>query len=60
MWVVWFLKIYIGVKHWNRSILAKYIWDLANKLDLPWVKWINSIYLKGSNIWNIDLKGDYS
>ncbi|XP_062118969.1 uncharacterized protein LOC133832673 [Humulus lupulus] len=45
---------------WNRSVLAKYIWALAFKPDLLWVKWINSIYLKDTSFWNYDLKGDCS
>ncbi|XP_062118795.1 uncharacterized protein LOC133832472 [Humulus lupulus] len=47
-------------KVWNRAILAKYVWDISAKPDLLWVKWINSIYLKGVNIWTYDLKADCS
>ncbi|XP_062103945.1 uncharacterized protein LOC133815075 [Humulus lupulus] len=45
---------------WNCSVLAKYIWAISTNPDLLWVKWINSIYLKGVNIWNYELKGDCS
>ncbi|XP_062089402.1 uncharacterized protein LOC133795936 [Humulus lupulus] len=45
---------------WNRAVLAKYVWALSSKTDLLWVKWINSIYLKGGNIWNYEMKGDCS
>ncbi|XP_062080526.1 uncharacterized protein LOC133785295 [Humulus lupulus] len=46
--------------NWNQAILAKYIWAIFEKHDLLWVKWINSIYLKGSNLWNYKLKPDSS
>ncbi|XP_062075819.1 uncharacterized protein LOC133779939 [Humulus lupulus] len=39
---------------------TKYVWALSAKPNLLWVKWINSIYLKGVNIWNYELKGDCS
>ncbi|XP_062114537.1 uncharacterized protein LOC133825639 [Humulus lupulus] len=45
---------------WNRAFLAKYVWAISAKPDLLWVKWINSIYLKGANIWNYELKADCS
>ncbi|XP_062118489.1 uncharacterized protein LOC133832121 [Humulus lupulus] len=59
------LKAYGGLgfgdrANWNRAVLAKYVWALSDKPDLLWVKWINSIYLKGVNIWNYELKGDCS
>ncbi|XP_062099266.1 uncharacterized protein LOC133805147 [Humulus lupulus] len=45
---------------WNRAILAKYIWAISEKHDVIWVKWINSIYLKGSNFWSYKLPPDTS
>ncbi|XP_062109675.1 uncharacterized protein LOC133821329 [Humulus lupulus] len=45
---------------WNYAILAKYIWAISEKHDLLWVKWINSIYLKGSNFWSYKLPPDTS
>ncbi|XP_062103007.1 uncharacterized protein LOC133813999 [Humulus lupulus] len=45
---------------WNRAVLAKYVWAISAKPDLLWVKWINSIYLKGVNIWNYELKENCS
>ncbi|XP_062086329.1 uncharacterized protein LOC133792438 [Humulus lupulus] len=45
---------------WNQTVLAKYVWAISAKPDLLWVKWINSIYLKGVNIWNYELKEDCS
>uniref|UniRef100_A0A803P4G4 Reverse transcriptase domain-containing protein n=1 Tax=Cannabis sativa TaxID=3483 RepID=A0A803P4G4_CANSA len=45
---------------WNKASLARFIWDLMNKKDLLWVKWINSIYLKGSDFWSYRMSMDTS
>ncbi|XP_062093552.1 uncharacterized protein LOC133799565 [Humulus lupulus] len=45
---------------WNYAILAKYMWAISEKHDLLWVKWINSIYLKGSDFWSYRLLSDTS
>ncbi|XP_062112719.1 uncharacterized protein LOC133823882 [Humulus lupulus] len=47
-------------QRWNHAILAKYIWAISEKMDLLWVKWINSIYLKGSDFWTYKLPPDTS
>ncbi|XP_062099754.1 uncharacterized protein LOC133805589 [Humulus lupulus] len=46
--------------NWNCAILAKFIWAISDKSDLLWVKWINTIYLKGTHFWAYDLKPDSS
>lgn len=43
---------------WNHAILAKYVWAISEKQDWLWVKWVNSVYLKGSNFWDYKLKTD--
>ncbi|XP_062094015.1 uncharacterized protein LOC133800051 [Humulus lupulus] len=45
---------------WNRAIFAKYVWAITEKHDVLWVKWINSIYLKGSDFWSYRLPPDTS
>uniref|UniRef100_A0A803PQB5 Reverse transcriptase n=1 Tax=Cannabis sativa TaxID=3483 RepID=A0A803PQB5_CANSA len=45
---------------WNKASLARFIWDLMNKKDLLWVKWINSNYLKGSDFWSYRMSMDTS
>ncbi|XP_062103573.1 uncharacterized protein LOC133814656 [Humulus lupulus] len=45
---------------WNQTILAKYILAINEKRDLLWVKWVNSVYLKGVSIWSYELKLDTS
>ncbi|KAL2927768.1 LINE-1 reverse transcriptase-like protein [Bienertia sinuspersici] len=34
---------------WNIAALGKYIWDIANKNDSLWLKWVNHHYIKGKN-----------
>ncbi|XP_062075598.1 uncharacterized protein LOC133779683 [Humulus lupulus] len=45
---------------WNRAILAKYIWALSEQPEILWVKWVNSIYLKGLSFWSYTVKSDCS
>ncbi|XP_074271494.1 uncharacterized protein LOC141595428 [Silene latifolia] len=33
-------------KSWNKALLGKYAWWLANKQDHLWVKWVNHVYMK--------------
>ncbi|XP_015166803.1 uncharacterized protein [Solanum tuberosum] len=37
---------------WNEAAIAKYVWNIANKADNLWVKWVNHVYLKGEDWWN--------
>lgn len=32
---------------WNIALLGKFVWNIANKTDNLWVKWIDHVYLKG-------------
>ncbi|KAL2934382.1 LINE-1 reverse transcriptase-like protein [Bienertia sinuspersici] len=34
---------------WNIAALGKYIWDIANKNDSLWLKWVNHHYIEGKN-----------
>nr|XP_016450017.1 PREDICTED: uncharacterized protein LOC107774877 [Nicotiana tabacum] len=36
---------------WNEIAIAKYVWNVAQKADNLWVKWINNIYLKDKAWW---------
>ena len=31
---------------WNYACLVKLIWNLSDKNDLLWIKWVHSIYIK--------------
>ncbi|XP_074297547.1 uncharacterized protein LOC141628284 [Silene latifolia] len=34
------------VKKWNKALLGKYVWWLANKKDHLWVRWVSHVYMK--------------
>ncbi|XP_074305729.1 uncharacterized protein LOC141640949 [Silene latifolia] len=36
-----------ALKIWNKALVGKYIWWLANKKDHLWVRWVNHVYMKG-------------
>ncbi|KAJ8431470.1 hypothetical protein Cgig2_033984 [Carnegiea gigantea] len=45
----------LGIKDfgtWNKALIAKLVWVIANKKDLLWVKWIHGKYLKSNNWWS--------
>ncbi|VFQ75989.1 unnamed protein product [Cuscuta campestris] len=51
----------LGLKNllkWNQACLMKLLWDIANKKDTLWVKWIHNKYLKGSSVWDYTTKPD--
>ncbi|KAL8472289.1 hypothetical protein ACS0TY_029490 [Phlomoides rotata] len=37
---------------WNSALLAKIIWDVHNKKDSIWIKWVSEQYLNGRTIWD--------
>nr|XP_010321228.1 uncharacterized protein LOC104647500 [Solanum lycopersicum] len=41
----------INMKVWNRAAVAKLCWDLANKEDKLWIKWIHAYIIKGQREW---------
>ncbi|XP_062119360.1 uncharacterized protein LOC133833120 [Humulus lupulus] len=45
---------------WNLVLLAKYVWAVSSKHDILWVKWVDSIYLKGHNFWHYRVPQDVS
>nr|GEY28841.1 hypothetical protein [Tanacetum cinerariifolium] len=36
---------------WNNALLVKHLWNIANKKDTLWVKWVSTIKLNGVSIW---------
>ena len=41
----------INMRVWNRAAIAKLCWDLANKEDKLWIKWVHTYYIKGQREW---------
>ena len=40
-----------SLQKWNEVLLTKHIWNVCNKQDTLWVKWICTERLKGKSIW---------
>ncbi|XP_057251652.1 uncharacterized protein LOC130591764 [Beta vulgaris subsp. vulgaris] len=36
---------------WNVAAIGKYVWQITNKADLLWIKWIHSLYIKEATWW---------
>ncbi|XP_019255001.1 PREDICTED: uncharacterized protein LOC109233569 [Nicotiana attenuata] len=36
----------VNLALWNKAAITKYTWELANKKDKLWIKWIHSYYIK--------------
>lgn len=34
---------------WNTAAVGKLVWNVANKKDMLWVKWVNEVYIKGDS-----------
>uniref|UniRef100_A0A803Q8J2 Reverse transcriptase zinc-binding domain-containing protein n=1 Tax=Cannabis sativa TaxID=3483 RepID=A0A803Q8J2_CANSA len=45
---------------WNPAMISKYVWEIMEKKDLLWVKWVNLIYLKDESFWSYNQKPDTS
>ncbi|XP_062085627.1 uncharacterized protein LOC133791723 [Humulus lupulus] len=45
---------------WNTILLAKFVWAVSSKQDILWVKWVDSIYLKGQDFWSYSIPQDVS
>lgn len=53
----------LGIKNlllWNTDALGVHVWNVANKKDMLWVKWVSEIYLQGETIWEHQPKIDSS
>ncbi|XP_056692018.1 uncharacterized protein [Spinacia oleracea] len=38
------------MKTWNKAAIGKLLWNLAQKKDKAWVRWVHEYYIKGKNI----------
>lgn len=38
------------MKLWNKALLYKKIWDVENKVDRLWIRWIGAYYLNGKSL----------
>lgn len=47
-----------GCLIWNEAAVAKYVWNMAQKEDNLWVRWVDHIYIKGSDWWQYVIPKD--
>lgn len=45
-----------SVQLWNRVLMPKHLWNIVNRKDTVWVKWIDIYRLKGKSVWSIKLR----
>ncbi|XP_058752653.1 uncharacterized protein LOC131625840 [Vicia villosa] len=45
---------------WNCALLMKCLWNISEKADNLWVRWINCHYLKGMDVMDYDIKNSNS
>ena len=53
----------LGLKNltaWNKTRVVNLLWDMADKKDNLWVKWIHGRYLHGSDFWSYQTPPDCS
>ncbi|XP_057248240.1 uncharacterized protein LOC130590220 [Beta vulgaris subsp. vulgaris] len=36
---------------WNVAAMGKYVWQVSEKEDLLWIKWVHSVYIKQADWW---------
>nr|GEV21873.1 RNA-directed DNA polymerase, eukaryota, reverse transcriptase zinc-binding domain protein [Tanacetum cinerariifolium] len=36
---------------WNKALKVKHLWNIENKKDTLWVRWVNTVKLRGVSIW---------
>src|SRR4051812_42783330 len=39
---------------WNQVTLLKCLWNICNKSDSLWIRWIHKVYLKGKDIMEVE------
>nr|GEY57086.1 RNA-directed DNA polymerase, eukaryota, reverse transcriptase zinc-binding domain protein [Tanacetum cinerariifolium]GEZ68052.1 RNA-directed DNA polymerase, eukaryota, reverse transcriptase zinc-binding domain protein [Tanacetum cinerariifolium] len=45
---------------WNNTLLIKHLWNIVANKESLWVKWINTVKLKGRRIWDTQCYGNDS
>jgi hypothetical protein len=46
----------ISLDEWNRANLTKLLWNINNKADSLWIRWIHSYYIKQDQLMNMYVK----
>lgn len=45
----------LSLYEWNQAAITRTLWDIHNKNDSLWVKWVHMYYLKGKDCWSCQL-----
>lgn len=40
----------VNMKWWNKAAISKLLWNLVQKKDRLWVKWVHEYYIKGQDV----------
>ncbi|PHT95409.1 T-complex protein 1 subunit alpha [Capsicum annuum] len=43
----------INLKLWNKAAILKLCWNIEQKQDKLWIKWVHNYYIKGRNLKNL-------
>ncbi|XP_058784180.1 uncharacterized protein LOC131658948 [Vicia villosa] len=44
----------INITIWNQVTLLKCLWNICNKSDSLWIRWIHKVYLKGKDVMEVE------
>ncbi|CAJ2661953.1 unnamed protein product [Trifolium pratense] len=50
----------ISLEEWNRANMTKLLWNINNKADSLWIRWIHSYYIKQDNLMTMPVKQNSS
>eukprot|EP00256_Glycine_max_P036920 XP_006584238.1 uncharacterized protein LOC102664824 [Glycine max] len=50
----------INLAIWNKISILKLLWNVCNKSDNLWIKWLHTYYIRGQSIWSMVLKKSHS
>ncbi|XP_019258719.1 PREDICTED: uncharacterized protein LOC109236934 [Nicotiana attenuata] len=46
----------ISITLWNKAAICKQYWNLCKEKNKLWIQWMHNYYIKGRNIWEVQLK----
>ncbi|XP_019258471.1 PREDICTED: uncharacterized protein LOC109236718 [Nicotiana attenuata] len=46
----------MNIAIWNKAVICKQFWNLCKEKKKLWILWVHSYYIRGRNIWKIQLK----
>ncbi|XP_074288841.1 uncharacterized protein LOC141613991 [Silene latifolia] len=45
----------VNSRQWNLAMIGKFTWWLASKSDHLWIKWVDHVYMKSTNWFNVPI-----